>query len=172
MPAVRFKLSSVSAVRLDRELFEYTHTALRELSAGNVEAIALWAGEFASDTVFEVVAVQIPKQRAIRSGSGLAVFVDDDELHRLNGWLYREGLQLVAQIHTHPDEAFHSDTDNAIPIVAKSGGLSLVIPNFARGPAELSNYAVYRLGASGSWDHVSPDEACNLLKVSRNHTEV
>src|ERR1700690_4385729 len=37
------------------------------------------------------------------------------------------------QVHVHPREAFHSQTDDEHPIVSKPGFLSLVVPDGARG---------------------------------------
>lgn len=147
-------LSDVSAVRIEEELFVYTHETLREYSSSDVEAMALWAGRFSAQAAFDVLAVQIPAQHALRTEFGLAVVIEADELHRLNVWLYQEELKLIAQLHTHPEEAFHSRTDDAIPIVAARGGLSLVVPDFARGPADIETYAAYRLSQNNVWTAV------------------
>lgn len=159
-------LSTVMEVRVDSELFTYTHETLHECSLADVEALALWAGRYASDAVFDVLAVRVPAQRAIRTESGLAVLVDADELHRLNVWLYQQQLRLIAQIHTHPTDAYHSELDDAIPIITSQGGLSLVIPDFARGAADLATYAIYRLGPANTWDAVSERDVTDLVKVT------
>ena len=36
----------------------------------------------------------------------------------------------IAQIHTHPRDAFHSSTDNEWPSVILPGSISVVIPNY------------------------------------------
>jgi hypothetical protein len=163
---VTLVLSNIREVRVDSELFNYTHETLREYSSTGVEALALWAGRYASDAAFDVLAVRVPAQRAIRSESGLAVLVDADELHRLNVWLYQHDLRLIAQIHTHPTDAYHSELDDAIPIITSQGGLSLVIPDFARGAADLATYAIYRLGPANTWDPVSGRDVTDLVKVT------
>lgn len=167
---MRCALASVSSVRISRDLFEYTHDALREYSSNDVEAMALWAGQFADEEIFDVMAVKIPAQRAIRGETGLAVLIDGDELHRLNVWLHEHRLKLIAQIHTHPGDAYHSDLDDAIPVVATRGALSLVIPDFARGPADLDAYAVYRLGAGDRWGEVAAP-VHDLIRVMQSATE-
>jgi hypothetical protein len=43
----------------------------------------------------------------------------------------RHGVRV--QVHTHPFEAFHSETDDVFPIVHTTGFLSLVIAQPARG---------------------------------------
>ena len=159
------KLAAVGTVRIERELFDYTHDMLRDYSSADVESMALWAGRLSSANVFDVLAVQVPRQQAIKTEAGLAVIVEGDELHRLNVWLFRHQLRLIAQLHTHPGSAYHSDTDDAIPIMAARGGLSLVIPDFARGPAELRTYAVYRLGEDARWHAVDQQAVQELIQV-------
>jgi len=85
------------------------------------------------------------------------VVVDGPELHRINVWLYEHEMTLIAQIHSHPTDAYHSETDDAIPIITTPGGLSLVVPDFARGPADLTTYAIFRLSESGDWKELASD---------------
>lgn len=53
------------------------------------------------------------------------------------------GLQVVADIHTHPGAARQSPADRDNPMVAERGHLALIAPEFARrrvGPSELGIY--------------------------------
>ena len=90
-----------------------------------------------------------PKQTAYRLASGLCVRVEADELHRLNVWLYENAERLAIQVHSHPTEAFHSDTDDNYPIVTTLGGLSLVVPDFARYGVRGPETALYRFVERG-----------------------
>jgi hypothetical protein len=92
--------------------------------------------------------------------------VDSAELHRINVWLYENSLTLVAQLHSHPEEAYHSDTDDAFPIVTVVGGLSLVIPGFAREPFSLSRCAIYRLMPGAGWVELAAREAASLITIT------
>jgi hypothetical protein len=65
--------------------------------------------------------------------------------------LAKTGEQIVAQVHTHPHEAFHSRKDDAYPILLQAGLYSLVIPNFAQEPLDESQWFLARLRADGSW---------------------
>jgi hypothetical protein len=57
-----------------------------------------------------------------------------------DAWLNEFWLELAnkmgirIQVHTHPEEAFHSPTDDEFPIIHKPGFLSLVIPDFGLVP--------------------------------------
>ena len=74
---------------------------------------------------------------------------EGEELHRLNVWLYEASELLAVQVHAHPNEAYHSDTDNAYPIVATLGGISIVAAEFCRAGLFATSTAIYRLKQEG-----------------------
>lgn len=154
----------VESVRVPRELALETHARLRQIGRRNSEGLVLWAG-VTQGKVFFVTHLRVPEQIGIRTHDGVLVAVGAEELHRLNVWLYEEGLTLVAQIHSHPTDAYHSQTDDALPIVTTIGGLSLVVPFFARNPFSLDEYAVYRLTPDVAWSGLSADEVSKLIVV-------
>jgi hypothetical protein len=162
-------LADVTRVLLRSELLEATHATLREIGREGVEGLVLWAGR-RHGSVFAVEAVLCPNQRALRSESGLCVLVDGAEIHRINTWLYRNRMELVAQIHSHPGEAYHSALDDTIPLVTTAGGLSLVVPEFARGAVDLARYAGYRLSADGEWVEVPCEALLQLIDVEGDRT--
>lgn len=94
----------------------------------------------------------VPQQQAHGTPEGLLVTVDGTALFRMNRDLYARGEIAAGQVHTHPTEAFHSETDDHFPLVTLMGALSIVVPNFAReGRADMSNWAWYRLVGVGEW---------------------
>src|SRR5437764_13990209 len=135
-------LAHVKRVIVTPACVEAAHSHLRRVGQQGLEGFALWAGECDSDT-FLVRANIIPEQSGLRSDLGVCVVVAGDELHRINVWLYEHGMTLIAQLHSHPDEAYHSRTDDTYPIATTIGSLSLVIPYFAREPFFLADCAVY-----------------------------
>lgn len=104
----------------------------------------------------------MPRQTSSRTKRGLLVRVEGKALHKLNMWLYEHGEVLGAQVHAHPDDAYHSDTDDTFPIVTSLGGLSLVVPNFCRAGL-LTGSAAFRLTAAG-WS-VSERPVEQLIEV-------
>lgn len=138
---------------------------LRACGHRGVEGVALWAGVLQGQD-FIVTETIIPKQQGLRSDKGLAYVVDGEELHRLNVWLYQNKLKLGAQIHSHPGEAYHSDTDDAYPIVAEQGAFSLVVPDFGFGAPSLMNWAVYRLSRDAGWLELSAAEKSSIFFIS------
>jgi hypothetical protein len=106
----------------------------------------------------------IPAQAGLRTESGLCVYVGGDELHRLNVHLYEKQIKLVAQIHSHPTDAYHSDTDDAYAIATVLGSLSIVVPDFASRPFNMQECAVYRLDGRG-WIEVPPSDLPHLIEI-------
>lgn len=137
---------------------------MRAVGKQGLEGVALWAGVI-DGTAFHVQETIIPAQEASRTEQGLLYVVEGEELHRINRELYRSGLRLAAQIHSHPGRAYHSDTDDAYPIVAVLGGVSIVVPNFAKGPLDVNTWAVYRLTPDWGWTELRPKEKREFLHL-------
>jgi hypothetical protein len=157
-------LLGVCEVRVPRELADAAREHLRAAGREGCEAFVLWVGRRAGER-FDVLATLVPRQTARRTASGLLVEVNGEELFRINLWLYENGMQLIAQLHAHPGEAYHSETDNAYPIMAQAGGLSLVLPDFAVRPFDIRDLAAYRLLPDRGWVQLSEPEVSTLLNV-------
>ena len=155
-------LESITRFVVPAVVAEDTDARLREAGRDRVERFVLWSGVHDDDT-FNVRTAHIPRQIAYRFPEGLCVRVDGSELHRVNLWLFRHQEMLGIQVHSHPNEAFHSDTDDTYPIVTVRGGLSLVVPEFGRAGVRGKGVAWYRLGAS-SWEELSPADAKRLVQ--------
>jgi hypothetical protein len=134
--------------------------------AGNkgVEGVALWAGRKEGD-VFTILKTIIPQQNAGNVEQGLVYFVGEDELFRISLELYDEGLQLFAQIHSHPGAAYHSDTDDTFPIVTTIGGLSVVVPDFAKDGLEVEKWAVFQLLPQNGWTELGATYKKQFIQI-------
>jgi hypothetical protein len=157
-------LLDVQSVVVPYAAVESAYSHLRQVGEDHSEGFALWAGVL-EDTTFYVRETIIPRQTAHSTSEGVYVTVDQAEMRRIGRWLYDNGLRLVAQLHSHPGAAYHSDTDDALPIVATVGALSLVIPNFAREVFDLKRCATYRFLPNGGWTIVSTTEASLIISV-------
>lgn len=129
-----------------------------------VEGVALWAGIREGNT-FLVKRTIIPQQDAGSIEDGLIYVVRGEELHRIALELFDSGMQLIAQIHSHPGEAYHSQTDDAYPIVTVTGGISVVVPNFAEGGLNLTEWAVYRFLPETGWTELNQTKKETLIKL-------
>ena len=158
-------LLHIRRVRVPIEKAEEAHSYLRKIGFQGAEAVALWAG-VATDTTFEVRETIIPRQKPHRTPTGMYYTVSSEELHRINVWLDDNGMQLIAQLHSHPREAYHSELDDELPIATTIGCFSLVIPDFARDPFSLRHCAVYRLVPERGWAHLKPLEVSRLITIT------
>ncbi|HSU13516.1 Mov34/MPN/PAD-1 family protein [Longimicrobium sp.] len=158
-------LLTVRRVLLPRELADATRDSLRVAGEQGCEGMALWAGVQDGER-FDIHAMIVPEQKAARGSGGLLVAVGADELFRLNRWLFEHRLRLIAQIHSHPTEAYHSETDDAFPIMAQAGGFSLVLPDFAARGFDLEDVAVYRLSEDRGWVLQTRDEVLRTFIIT------
>ena len=155
--------NSIREFLVPSDICDETDRALRNAGLGRNEHFVLWSGVIDEDR-FLARTFHSPRQTAYRLETGLCVRVEADELDRLNRWLYEHGERLAVQIHSHPTEAFHSDTDDAYPMVTTLGGLSLVVPEFCRYGVRGPDTALFRLAPDG-WRDVSPPNAQRLLRM-------
>lgn len=155
----------ITRIIVPAQLAEETNSKLRLIGQRGMEGFALWAGVL-SESTFSVQANIIPAQTGHQLEGGVCVSVGPDELHRINVWLFENRMSIIAQIHTHPTDAYHSDTDDAYPIATTLGSISVVIPYFARQPFALGRCAVYRLQDRRGWVGMTPQEANNLIHIT------
>jgi hypothetical protein len=85
-----------------------------------------------------------------------------DERRRIARSLKGSGELIVAQVHTHPEEAFHSWIDDRDAIPRTGGAFSLVVPEFAARASLLDEAALFQLQPDGSW----PQVPLHLISVS------
>jgi len=69
-----------------------------------------------------------------------------------------KSLTVVADAHTHPGPAFQSSSDKANPMVARSGHIAIIIPDFARWPIRTGALCIYEYCGQHEW-------------IDRNHTK-
>ena len=98
------------------------------------------------DDLSEVLECWIPDQKS----TPFSYELESNQMFDMNIRLYQRNLTYIAQIHSHPDEAFHSTIDDDYPILTKNGSYSIVIPNFAMDSTGLENCQCFRLD-SGNW---------------------
>lgn len=125
-----------------------TEGAVREAGLSGHERFVLWTGRLDGAT-FQVRHLHVPDQVAYRTDLGLGVRVDGPALHALNVWLFEHDEILGVQVHSHPDEAYHSPTDDAFPIVTTLGSLSIVLGSFGHDGFFSPGTACYRLTSRG-----------------------
>jgi hypothetical protein len=160
--------SDLRQLRVPRTIVEQSQDMLRAAGKCGLEALVLWAGrwEKTARDVFSVEVALMPAQQAVRSEDGVAVILDARSLFEMNVMLNQHGLRLAAQLHTHPGEAYHSETDDRYSVVTARGGFSIVIPDFATAPFLLNSCAVYRLNLRGQWIELRQPKLSSLICIT------
>lgn len=72
-------------------------------------------------------------------------------------------LTVVADVHTHPGAATQSPTDKANPMVARTGHVAIIVPNYATRPLP-SRLGVYEYRGEHQWrDHSASDARASFF---------
>ena len=150
--------AGITRVIVPRVAIARTEETLRAAGAHDTEAIVLWAGQRDRD-LFRVVEAYVPTQAALGADQGACVIVEGHALFAFNAWLWEQRFEFIAQVHSHPEDAFLSATDVAYPIATRVGTFSIVVPHFGREALTFDAVAVYRYNADGSWRELASDEA-------------
>lgn len=66
------------------------------------------------------------------------------------------GLEVVADVHTHPAEAFFSETDRTNPMMPTPGHLAFVIADYAQGLVTPNDVAFFRYLGNHQWGEHKP----------------
>jgi proteasome lid subunit RPN8/RPN11 len=157
-------LTHIRALLVTTDTIRKTQAFLRKRGKEDVEAIVLWVGRPESSTTFRVTRPIFPEQH----GTLISVKVDASEIQRIDDDCRARGEVIGAQLHTHPNAAFHSPTDDATPIVSKIGAYSMVIPDFAKAPiTDLSRAVVVQLRGEGWSEELAENERSRLIQVDR-----
>lgn len=157
-------LAHIEVVLVPHGIAAETQRFLRTVGLGGQEGLVLWVGTVL-EKEFRVTQLLVPRQRGIHTADGICAVVDADEMYRINVELFQSGLRLIAQIHSHPTDAYHSETDDEYAIANTIGCLSLVVPDFGVGDFNLSNTAIYRLSRTGEWVELDRRSAATLIRL-------
>ncbi|ACS40458.1 MULTISPECIES: Mov34/MPN/PAD-1 family protein [Methylobacteriaceae] len=143
----------MTAVACTAAILAETLDRLRVGGRRGEERAVLWLARSASAAPTPVQEVYEPEQATAEDYFHLP----PASMRALMGHLRAHRLKIVAQVHTHPGRAFHSEADDAWAIVRHRGALSLVLPRFAATATPgtfLEEAMVYELSDAGLWEHV------------------
>lgn len=125
-------------------LLQQSLSLLCACGAGRRECVVIWVGDARGHAVSRVLH---PRHASDRCGYR----IDGVWVSALYAELAEHGERVIAQVHTHPNDAFHSRRDDARPIVLEAGLYSLVIPRFATKPIQQSDWYLTELQNDGAW---------------------
>jgi hypothetical protein len=148
---------------VSRQVLVETRELLAEVGRKKLESVVVWIGRL-HEGEGEVLAAVRPRQYAYRWGEGVGVEIPGDAIAELISAL-PAGTLVLARVHTHPGEAYHSDVDDLNLLIAHEGAISIVVPNFAAEPINLSCCSVNELQHGEGWVELDSDEVRTRFEV-------
>jgi hypothetical protein len=147
---------------LPASLLEEARAVFEAAGARGAEATAMLAG-LIGDNEQRATRLVVPDQRA-GTRTGCWVEVTQRGKRELAAALSLQERYL-ARIHSHPDEAFLSPTDDANPGLTAEGAWSIVVPYFGLGLRRgVHDCAVYQR-TSGRWRRLSAEQVARRIRV-------
>ncbi len=140
-----------------------TISKLQRVGLRQAEGIVLWLGA-QHDGVVRVEEAYEPEYHSEKD----YFRIPPTGMARLLSYLGDSGLHIIAQVHTHPEEAFHSRADDTWAIVRHLGALSLVLPYFAKHTSIenfLTEAAVFCLAENGQWQLVVGSHVVEAIAI-------
>jgi hypothetical protein len=142
------------------DALENARAFFEQRGAYGYEGTAMLAGTEA----YGITRCVIPDQRPHRTRFGVAVEVTDKGKLELAAALALDERWL-ARIHSHPDEAFHSHTDDTNPALTAQGSLSIVVPFFGLGLRRGLDACAVHVYRGGDWQTIAPADVADYLVV-------
>lgn len=148
--------------RTPAALLTATCEALHTTGAGVREAVVLWQGRVLDEVTAEFTKLHVPRQVT----GPLHFNVPLADRLKLLAAVSADDEFILAQVHTHPEHAFHSAADDRLAITKHFGAVSIVVPFFAltwRG--DLSQTSVNVCLGGDRWRELAPREVLDTFEV-------
>ncbi|HEY8949466.1 MAG TPA: Mov34/MPN/PAD-1 family protein [Rhizomicrobium sp.] len=94
--------------------------------------------------------------------SGVCI-LHGDAFSKLWAHCRSKGLTVVADVHTHPGAGFQSHADRTNPMVATSGHIAIILPDFGRWPVDQRRVGIYEYLGRHEWIDRSPSRIRNFF---------
>jgi len=147
-------------IKLPYSIIGETLEFFKDNGKDDLEACAIWVGKEHHD-IFEIKEVWFPKQE----NTMISYYIPDIDVHNINVKLNKNKYSAIAQLHTHPGEAFHSSIDDEYTILCLPGSFSIVIPDYGNIPiCAIDNWVVYRL-LNGEWTLQTKNKVRSLFQI-------
>jgi hypothetical protein len=150
-------------LRIRRVAIDQTLGFLTQSGNRNKEGIVLWLGRrTSSDSLASHV------YQPIHTAASDFFYIPQQGMAHMLSFMGNNSVSVLAQVHTHPREAFHSQADDQWAIVRHLGALSLVLPNFARNVTAgtfMELAATFRLDIHNEWSLVPQNHLPDVLEV-------
>ena len=147
---------TMSELLISPALVEQTISVLQDGGKEQCETVVFWLGK--GSTVDEVYR---PQQRV-----SIDYFhLPSESMRALMNYLKRDRRRILAQVHSHPGDAFHSKADDSWAVIRHEGALSLVLPKFARATMLHNFYeqtATFSLSPDDKWLQIPTGDVISI----------
>lgn len=144
---------------IPQRLLEQTFQYLCRYGTCRSEGLAYWAGSIGASSENVVQVLLLINHRP----QGPRVEVTGQEVRLVLRALRRLDLKLLAQVHSHPGEAFHSYGDDEHATSFHPGFLSVVVPDLGQTQPTLESCALYEYHEG--FRHLSQQEVRERLRI-------
>lgn len=149
--------------RVPQHVLDTSRALLAEIGAEGLESVVVWVGR-RTGVHAEVERVLRPEQICFRTAEGVGVEIPPKAIGSLISALALEASVLV-RLHTHPGSAYHSEVDDANMLVAHQGAISIVVPDFAVAPIQLTKCSVNELRHGEGWIELDPSDVEQRFEI-------
>jgi hypothetical protein len=143
-------------------VIDHTELMLRQHGVAAEEGFGIWAGTLAGGDAF-VSTLVVPRMESEGRFHGE---ISEETLAKVLELLDRLDLVPIAQIHSHPRDAFLSAIDAERPVIAVNGFLSIIVPDFAFGDlTDVELWRAYAYHAAHEWHELNLAERRERLVI-------
>lgn len=143
-------------------LWDETIREVADYAVMHSEALVFWGG-IALDESCVVTGVYLQGHRP----QGARVALTGEESRWLLRRLRDRDEKLLAQVHSHPGDAFHSHGDDRHATSYHPGAYSIVIPNYGLNVTTPDDCAIYTYQPAG-FQQVDPTENIRVVRLVEN----
>ncbi|MGE5283088.1 MAG: hypothetical protein ACM3N0_12375 [Chloroflexota bacterium] len=151
--------------RISRGILEQSRELLAEAGAVGLESAVVWVGRLLEPSDAEVLRVERPEQLCFRTEAGVGVEILPEAISRLIADL-QPGTLVLARLHSHPGCPYHSDVDDLNMLISHDGAISIVVPDFAAAPIDLTDCSVNELRHGQGWIELDAAEVTTRFRIT------
>lgn len=157
---------SLPLLEFPRSLYDSLIASLAESGCGVKESGAFLLGALDGQRRSVSSYLMYDKVAPLSSSQHAYVAFTAEEMARAWEHCYAVGLQVVADVHTHPLGPAQSISDRAHPIVSVAGHVALIVPNFANGAPQPRDLGVHLFGGCGRWESMFREKAAEAIRLT------
>jgi proteasome lid subunit RPN8/RPN11 len=153
----------VPPLDIPNQVITRTIEFLQSAGQADSEGIVLWLGRREPESI-KIVEAFVPVQTA----SSHRFRIPPAGMAALMSRLGETGTFVAAQVHSHPQKAFHSLADDKMAIIGHVGACSLVLPYFAVATTTFNfvdQSALFCLDTHGEWVESKQPVRSQLLRI-------